>query len=238
MNALPICEVLQPGRVPYQQAWEWQNALADSRARGESPDRLLLLEHPPTYTLGTSGHDENLLLSPAELARRGIQVFRVDRGGDITYHGPGQIVGYPILQLPRAPETLRADVIGYMRGLEQIIIRTLADYGVVGKPIPGLTGVWVDTPTGEAKICAMGVRVSVKAVTKHGFALNVNTDLSYFEGIIPCGITGKGVTSLSALLGQPVDESGVRCRLIAHFGDQFHYHMVTAEFPPPPIPNP
>jgi lipoyl(octanoyl) transferase len=229
MSALPICEVIQPGRIPYQQAWDWQNTLADFRARGESPDRLLLLEHPPTYTLGTSGHDENLLLSPDELARRGIVVFRVDRGGDITYHGPGQIVGYPILQLPRAPETLRADVIGYMRGLEQVIIRTLADYSIVGKPVPGLTGVWVDTPMGESKICAMGVRVSVKAVTKHGFALNVNTDLSFFEGIIPCGIADKGVTSLSALLGQPIDESEVRRRLIIHFGDVFHYQMMLVE---------
>lgn len=223
-----ICEVLQPGCIPYQQAWDRQNALADARGRGEITDRLLLLRHPPTYTLGTSGHDDNLLLSPAELSQRGIDVFHVDRGGDITYHGPGQLVGYPILQLPRASETLRADVIGYVRKLEQVIILTLADYGIVGKPIPGLTGVWVDTPAGEAKVCAIGVRINVRAVTKHGFALNLNTDLSYFEGIIPCGIRDKGVTSVSQLLGTPVDENQAADRLIAHFGTVFDFDMVVA----------
>src|SRR5262245_45269 len=143
-----ICEVIQPGCVPYAEAWEWQNQLAEARGHGESADRLLLLQHPHTYTLGTSGHEENLLLSQAELARRGIDVFHVDRGGDITYHGPGQLVGYPIIQLPRASETLRTDVTGYVRKLETVVIHTLADYGIVGKPIPGLTGVWVDTPRG------------------------------------------------------------------------------------------
>jgi lipoyl(octanoyl) transferase len=223
---MTICEVLQPGCVPYQQAWDWQNTLADQRGRGETPDRLLLLSHPHTYTLGTSGHDENLLLSPDELARRGIDLFRVDRGGDITYHGPGQLVGYPIIQLPRDSKTLRTDVISYMRNLEQVIIRTLADYGVVGYPIPGLTGVWVDTPAGEAKICAMGVRVNVRAVTKHGFALNLNTDLRYFDGIIPCGIADKGVTSLATLLNTPIDEAEAAHRLIHHFSDVFGYEMV------------
>ncbi len=224
-----ICEVLQPGCVPYQQAWDWQNQFAEERGRGETPDRLLLLQHPPTYTLGTSGHDDNLLLMPHELERRGISVLRVDRGGDITFHGPGQLVGYPILQLPRASDTLRTDVIGYVRNIEQVIIRILADYGVVGKPIPGLTGVWVDTPNGEAKVCAIGVRINVKAVTKHGFALNLNTDLSYFEGIIPCGIRDKGVTSLAQVLGTPVDEAVAAKRLIQHFGEVFGYEMVLAD---------
>jgi lipoyl(octanoyl) transferase len=222
----PVCEVIQPGCIPYSEAWEWQNQLAEARGRGEVPDRLLLLEHPHTYTLGTSGHDENLLLAPDELARRGIELFRVDRGGDITYHGPGQLVGYPIIQLPRASDTLRTDVLGYVRSLETVIIRTLADYGVVGKPIPGLTGVWVDTPQGEAKVCAIGVRINVRAVTKHGFALNLNTDLSYFDGIIPCGIADKGVTSLVALLGTPVDEAEAARHIIQHFGDVFGYAMV------------
>jgi len=222
----PICEVLQPGCVPYQQAWDWQNALAEQRGRGESPDRLLLLQHPHTYTLGTSAHEDNLLLSPDELTARGITVFHVDRGGDITYHGPGQLVGYPIIQLPRASDTLRMDVVGYVRNIEQVIIRTLADYGVIGKPIPGLTGVWVDTPNGEAKICAIGVRVNVRAVTKHGFALNFNTDLSYFEGIIPCGIRDKGVTSLAQLLGAPVDETVATQCLINHFGEVLGYDML------------
>jgi lipoyl(octanoyl) transferase len=226
-----ICEVWMPGRVPYQQSWDWQNELAEARGRGEISDRLMLLEHPHTYTLGTSGHDENLLLTPAELTRRDIEVFRVDRGGDITYHGPGQLVGYPILQLPRASETLRADVIGYVRKLEQVIIHTLADYAVIGKTIPGLTGVWVDTPAGEAKICAIGVRINVRAVTKHGFALNLNTDLSYFDGIIPCGIQDKSVTSLSWLCGAPVQESEVASRVIGHFGEVFGYEMIVC--PPP-----
>lgn len=224
-----ICEVLQPGIVPYQQAWDWQNQLADARGRGETPDRLILLQHPHTYTLGTSAHEENLLLSPSELDARGITVFRVDRGGDITYHGPGQLVGYPIIQLSRASDTLRMDVTGYVRNIEQVIIRTLADYGVTGKPISGLTGVWVDTPAGEAKVCAIGVRINVRAVTKHGFALNLNTDLSYFEGIIPCGIRDKGVTSLAQLLGMPVDEALVTERLIKHFGDVFGREMVMGE---------
>src|SRR5688572_22328875 len=131
------CEVIQPGCVPYGEAWDWQNQLADARGKDETPDRLLLLNHPPAYTLGTSGHDENLLLHSDELTARGIELFRVDRGGDITYHGPGQLVGYPIIQLPRASETLRADVIGYVRNLETVIIRTLADDGVIGKAIPG-----------------------------------------------------------------------------------------------------
>lgn len=220
-----ICEVLRPGCVPYQEAWDWQNTLAESRGRGEISDRLLLLYHPPTYTVGTSGHDDNLLLRPDELARRGIDVFHVDRGGDITYHGPGQLVAYPILQLPRASETLRADIIGYVRKLEQVIIRTLADYGVPGKPIPGLTGVWVDTPAGEAKVCAIGVRINVRAVTKHGFALNLNTDLSYFDGIIPCGIRDKGVTSLAQLLERPIDEQEATSRVIVHFGEVFGFDM-------------
>jgi lipoyl(octanoyl) transferase len=221
-----ICEVIQPGCIPYGEAWAWQNKLAEARGRGEAPDRLLLLGHPPTYTLGTSGHDENLLLSPEELARRGIELFRVDRGGDITYHGPGQLVAYPIIQLPRASDALRTDVLGYVRSLETVIIRTLADYGVVGKPIPGLTGVWVDTPQGEVKVCAIGVRINVRAVTKHGFALNLNTDLSYFDGIIPCGIPDKGVTSLANLLNMPVDEAEAAQRVVQHFGDIFGYMMV------------
>lgn len=224
-----ICEVLQSSCVPYQQAWDWQDQFAEARGRGEIPDRLLLLQHPPTYTLGTSAHDDNLLLTPHELERRGITVLRVDRGGDITFHGRGQVVGYPILQLPRASDTLRTDVTGYVRNIEQVIIRTLADYDVVGKPIAGLTGVWVDTPNGEAKVCAIGVRINVKAVTKHGFALNLNTDLSYFDGIIPCGIRDKGVTSLAQLLGTAVDEAVATERLIQHFGEVFGYEMVLAD---------
>ncbi len=217
-----ICEVWRLGRVPYADAWALQDRLADERGRG-GIDRLLLLEHPHTYTLGSSAHEQHLLMPPEERERLGIDVFHVDRGGDITYHGPGQLVGYPIIQLER--DTLRADFVGYVRRLEQVIIATLADYGVAAKPIKGLTGVWVDTPEGDAKIAAIGVRINVRAVTKHGFALNLNTDLSYFEGIIPCGIRDKGVTSLAALLGAPVDEIEAARRLIAHFGDIFDFEM-------------
>jgi len=216
------CEVWQLGRIGYAEALDLQNRLASETT---GVDRLLLLEHPHTYTLGSSARDEHLLMPPEELERLGIEVFRADRGGDITYHGPGQLVGYPIIHLQR--ETLRADFIGYVRNLEQVIIATLADYGIHAYPIKGLTGVWVDTPRGEAKIAAIGVRINVRAVTKHGFALNLNTDLSYFDGIVPCGIRDKGVTSLAALLGAPVDESEAAWRLIAHFGDVFGFEMVT-----------
>jgi lipoyl(octanoyl) transferase len=227
----PACEVWRLGRVPYGEAWELQNRLADERGRGGS-DRLLLLEHPHTYTLGSSASEDHLLMPPEERERLGIDVFRVDRGGDITYHGPGQLVGYPILQLAR--DHLRTDVVGYVRKLEQVIIATLADYGVRAKPIKGLTGVWIDTPGahsahGEAKIAAIGVRINVRAVTKHGFALNLNPDLRYFDGIIPCGIRDKGVTSLAALLGAPVDEAEISTRLIAHFGAVFDCDMIVKQ---------
>lgn len=220
---MPVCKVWRLGRVAYGEAWALQNRLVDERGRG-GVDRLLLVEHPHTYTLGSSGHEDYVLLPPDELARRGIEVLRVDRGGDVTYHGPGQLVGYPILQLGR--DTLRADFVGYVRKLEQVIIALLADYGIAAKPIKGLTGVWVDTPAGEAKIAAIGVKINVRAVTKHGFALNLNTDLSYFDGIIPCGIRDKGVTSLAALLGAPVDEADAAQRLVRHFGAIFEREMI------------
>ncbi len=219
-----LCEVWQLGRIGYPEALELQNRFANEP---DGADRLLLLEHPHTYTMGSSARDEHLLMPPEERERLGIEVFKADRGGDITYHGPGQLVGYPIIHLQR--ETVRADLIGYVRNLEQVIIATLADYGVSARPIKGLTGVWVDTPQGEAKIAAIGVRINVRAVTKHGFALNLNTDLSYFDGIIPCGIRDKGVTSLAALLGAPVDAAEVTRRLIGHFGEVFGFEMKMRE---------
>jgi lipoyl(octanoyl) transferase len=225
---MPRCEVWQLGLIPYQTAWDLQDQLVRERSQPGTPDRLVLVQHPHVYTLGSSGHDENLLLSDEERERRGIDIFRIDRGGDVTYHGPGQIVGYPIIQLPRG-ENLRLDVRGYVRNLEMVIIRVLGDYGIPGKLIDGCTGVWVDTPEGEAKVCAIGVKINVKAVTKHGFALNVNTDMSYFEGIIPCGITDKGVTNMAALLGSPVDEAEISQRIVAHFGEVFGYEMQAVE---------
>ena len=221
-----ICEVWRLGHIPYQQAWDQQNALARTRGTEPgTPDRLLLLEHPPTYTLGTAGQESNLLWGPDELAARGVTVFRIDRGGDITYHGPGQLVGYPIIQLAREGG-LRLNVLGYVRNLEEVIIRTLADYAITGQRIDGLTGVWVDTPQGPEKVCAIGVKINVKGVTKHGFALNLNTDLRYFDGIVPCGIHDKGVTSVARLLGHPVDETKAAQRVIGHFGAVFGCEMI------------
>jgi lipoyl(octanoyl) transferase len=223
------CEVYKLGCVPYQEAWDWQTEAVQARSNDEAPDRLLLLEHPHTFTLGSAGHDEYVLWDEAERQRRGVEVLRIDRGGDVTYHGPGQLVGYPIIMLPRADGPGRKlDVRGYLRNIEAAIIRTLADFGIAGKAIDGLTGVWVDTPHGEEKICAIGVKINTKAVTKHGFALNVNTDLEYFNGIVPCGIHDKGVTNMAHLLGGPVDMNQATDCLIAHFGEVFGYEMIDA----------
>lgn len=215
------CEVYRLGRIGYDAALALQDRLVAERSTGHAPDRLLLLEHPHTYTLGSAAKPEHLLLTPEECARRGIQVVRVDRGGDITYHGPGQLVGYPILALPREGEGLRTDFVGYLRRLERVLIGVLADYDLRAKTIPGLTGVWVDTPAGEAKVAAIGVKINVRAVTKHGFALNVNPDMHLFEGIIPCGIQDKAVTSLAQLLDEPPSLEAVAERVCVHFADVF-----------------
>ncbi|MBI4307199.1 MAG: lipoyl(octanoyl) transferase LipB [Chloroflexi bacterium] len=197
------------GTIDYGMAWEMQKALAVARRASAIPDVLLLLEHPPTYTIGRSGGDDHLLLSEEALAERGARVFHVDRGGDITYHGPGQLVGYPILHLREDG----LDVHAYLRNLEEVLIRALADLGLPARREPSYTGVWID---GE-KIAAIGVKVAT-AVTSHGFALNVSTDLSYFESIVPCGIQGKGVTSIAKVLGRAVDMEAVVERVAAHFG--------------------
>ncbi len=223
----PTCAINQLGRVAFPTALALQNRLIAERSEPDGIDCLLLLEHPHTYTLGSAGHDSYILMSADERERRGVEVYRTDRGGDVTYHGAGQIVAYPIIELADFQRgTVRGDVVGYVRKLEQVLIDTLTDYRLVGKRIAGLVGVWVETPRGEEKIAAIGVRVNVRGVTKHGFALNANTDLSYFDGIIPCGIHDKGVTSLAVLLGHPVDEAEVRARLIAHFGAVFACAMV------------
>lgn len=231
MNASPCCEVVRLGRVDYEDALALQDRLVEQRGRDEIPDRLLLLEHDHTYTLGTSADDAHLLMPEAERERRGVRVYRIDRGGDITYHGPGQVVGYPIVRLQRGGDGLRADFVGHVRRLEQVIIRALADFGIEAYPIKGLTGVWVATPDGDAKIAAIGVRINVRGVTKHGFALNINTDLGYFDGIVPCGIHDKGVTSMARLLGGPVAVDDVIERLIAHFGAVFECSTVSSPQP-------
>lgn len=181
------------GRVDYAEATEMQESLVRRRRRGEIGDSLLLLEHPPVVTLGRGSDRGNVLLDESELAARGIELHETGRGGDVTYHGPGQLVGYPVLALSGE----RRDAHRYLRDLEQALIRTAASYGVGAGRIEGLTGVWV----GENKLAAIGVRLSTGWITSHGFALNVATDLSAFETIVPCGIAHRGITSLARLLG-------------------------------------
>lgn len=196
--------LLNLGLTDYHEGWEIQRTLAKARANGAIDDTLILLEHPHTYTLGRSAHVEHLLFSPEECTRRGIDVVEVDRGGDITYHGPGQLVAYPIgyLGQPDARGRLvQRDYVGYVRRLEEVLIRTVTPFGLEARREKGLTGVWVDTRIGPAKIAAIGVRVNASGVSTHGAALNADTDLSYFDGIIPCGIRDKAVTSLRALMG-------------------------------------
>jgi lipoate-protein ligase B len=219
-SARPPGELKMLGVVPYKQAWDLQAALVRARKAGEVPDQLLLLEHPHVYTVGRHGGFAHILLNEDELAARGIEVFEVDRGGDVTYHGPGQLVGYPIVDLRRQG----VDAHRYLRGLEESLIRTLADYGVAAGRNPGLTGVWL----GNDKIAAIGVRIS-GGVTSHGFALNVNTDLAYFGHIIPCGLVGKGVTSLAKELGHPVPLAEVAERYAAHFAAEFELDLAVAE---------
>lgn len=205
--------VVLPGRVDYLEAWELQRGLAQARQAGAIPDVLLLLQHPPTYTIGRRGRRQDVLLTEDELARRGIAVYEVDRGGEVTYHGPGQMVGYPILDL----QAQGRDVHRYLRGLEEVLIQALADLGIASGRWPGYTGVWV----GQEKIAAIGVHIS-RWVTWHGFALNLNTDLSYFDHIIPCGIPDKSVTSVARLLGRPVSWNDAAQAILRGFSQQFH----------------
>lgn len=227
------------GRMDYQQAWDYQTKLhrelvalkLENRQRmseGSPPlaqrHYLLFCEHPPVYTLGKSGSATNLLLDEKSLENQGFQFFAINRGGDITYHGPGQIVGYPIFDL----DCFFTDVHRYVRSLEEAVIRTLAEYGVEADREQGYTGVWL--PANERlprrKICAIGVHLS-RWVTLHGFAFNVNTDLSHFQNIIPCGIsdTDKSVTSLQQELNRPLDVEAVKTKLKVHFSDLFGFEF-------------
>jgi lipoyl(octanoyl) transferase len=215
----PICDVLLLGRCDYQEVWDEQKRLAHQRFEGEIPDTLLLLEHPPTLTLGRAAHAEHLLASPETLQAEGVTVLESDRGGDITYHGVGQLVGYPLLNLQCPPH--RPDLHLYLRNIEEVLIRTLAEFDVEAERFPGYTGVWVgrDTPR-PRKIAAIGVKVS-RWVTMHGFALNVHPDLSHFDWIVPCGIREYGVTSLSKELGQEITLEAVIPHVIRRFGEVF-----------------
>ena len=196
------------GRISYAQGLEVQAQLVTDRQAGAIPDTLLLLEHDPVFTLGRNAKEENVLFPAEALRARGFDVFESGRGGDVTYHGPGQLVGYPILDL--SPD--RRDVHRYVRDLEEVMIRTSADYGLSAGRIPGLTGCWL----GEDKIGAIGVRIA-RWVTSHGFAFNVTTDLTPFRMIVPCGIRNRGVTSLEHKLGRPVALAEVMDRITAHF---------------------
>ncbi|CAM1373291.1 lipoyl(octanoyl) transferase LipB [Tenacibaculum xiamenense] len=212
----------------FKEVWGLQTSLLDSivalkkerRNTGKeinTPNYFLFVEHPHVYTLGKSGDLSNLLLNEDQLKEKGATFYKINRGGDITYHGPGQIVGYPILDL----ENFFTDIHKYLRLLEETIILTLAEYGIKGERSAGETGVWLDVGTPFArKICAMGIRAS-RWVTMHGFALNVNADLGYFDNIIPCGIRGKAVTSMHVELGRNVDEEEVKEKILKHFKELF-----------------
>ncbi len=221
-NEIVACHL---GRVPYEQAWTLQEQVQErliAAKRSEPPETvphvLLLLEHPPVYTLGKSGDADNLLVSEERLADLGAEFHRIGRGGDVTFHGPGQLVGYPLFDLDR----FFTDLGRYLRTLEEVIIRTCAAYGVTGSRVDGRTGVWVgpDDRGLERKICAMGVRCS-RWVTLHGFALNVTTDLDYFDHIVPCGIDDRGVTSLSAETDAPATVDNVRGLVVEHIAELF-----------------
>ncbi len=212
-----VCHSCFLGRIEYMQARELQKQLADAVAAG-SPDTLLLLEHPPTYTLGVRGSDAGLLIPRESLLRQGAAVYNVDRGGDVTFHGPGQLVGYPVLNLAKLGTGIRL----YLRFLEEVMIRALRSFGLSAVRIDGYTGAWVN----DEKIGAIGVKITSKRITQHGFAFNANTDLSYFGHIVPCGIRDKGVTSLSRILGHDVPLPQLAAIIAEHFGYVFEKEMV------------
>ena len=222
------------GNKDYKETWDYQENLfqkiVDQKTNNRANNTLLptdnyflFVEHPHVYTLGKSGHIENLLIDEEGLKKKGATFYKINRGGDITYHGPGQIVGYPILDL----DNFFTDIHKYLRSLEEVIILTLADYGLKGERSEGETGVWIDVGTPFArKICAMGVRAS-RWVTMHGFALNVNTDLGYFDNIIPCGIRGKAVTSLNVELAKAtIPLAEVKERILLHFAEIFQTDLI------------
>jgi lipoate-protein ligase B len=221
MNA---CLTIELGLTPYRVAWELQKRVVAARKAGALPDVLLLCEHPHVITLGRNGKPEHLRASPHLLRQMNVEFVPTDRGGDITYHGPGQLVGYPILNLA----AIRRDVLWYVRQLEQAMIRATAEFGITATRLPGKTGVWVRGAGGEEeKLAAIGVHIS-RWVTSHGFAYNVATDLRYFDLIVPCGIADKRPTSLERLLGRPVSLPEVAPRMVAALGEVFARQMRTA----------
>ena len=223
-NVDRVCEARWLGLVPYDDGLRSQEDAVEHLRSGEAPEQLLLLEHPHVFTLGRGADSSNILADSLQLQSNAVEVHETGRGGDVTYHGPGQLVGYPVINLK--PD--RCDVHRYVRDLEDVLIRTIADYGVTGTRIEGLTGVWV----GNEKIAAIGVRIA-RWITSHGFALNVSTDLSYFKMIVPCGITDKGVTSLSRLLGRQIPLYEVARVASSQFARVFGREILFSDFPSP-----
>lgn len=222
---MKVLKVVHAGVVPYALASEWQRDLHARRVKDEIPDVLLLLEHPHVYTLGRRFNREHLLVDEGVLASRGVEVHEADRGGSITYHGPGQLVGYPILDLKeksrKVEERTHPDAIRYLRVLEEALIRSVRPFGVVAMRREGMTGVWV----GQAKLAAIGVHIS-RGVTRHGFALNVSTDLSFFEAMVPCGISDAGVTSLEDILGSAPSVAQASDSVVASLSKLLHRLIV------------
>ena len=218
----PECQIHRLGTLDYPVAWELQVALAREVQEGTRPSALLLLEHPSVYTIGRRGSRDQVHLDDAQLASLGVAVYEADRGGQVTYHGPGQLVAYPIVDLRGWGGPVK-----YVRTLERTILETLADFGIAASLVEGLTGVWVE---GE-KIAAIGVKVS-RGVAYHGLAINVNPDLGFFDHIIPCGITDRGVTSMERVLGRALEMELVAYSLAYHFGAGMGLRMVESELPP------
>ena len=216
------CQIIRLGTVEYHRAWELQVELAAKVHDGAQPNTLLLLEHSPVYTKGRLSKPEHILLSDEELRQKGIGVYEADRGGQVTFHGPGQLVAYPVVDLREWGGPVK-----YVRTLERIIVDSLADFKITAETIDGITGVWV----GGAKIAAIGVKIS-RGVAYHGFAINVTTDLSYYSHIVPCGIADRPVTSMAEVLGEDVDMGMTQYSLAYQFGKGMGFRMVEAELEP------
>jgi lipoyl(octanoyl) transferase len=232
VKSFEMISVVQLGTVDYDTGLRLQRQLVDLRKEEKIGDVLLLLEHSLVITLGRNGKAANVIASPEMLEQRGVELFECDRGGDVTFHGPGQIVGYPIFDLRgfSSPDGKRKTlgVVEFVRRLEEVLIRTCADFTIPTKRIAGLTGVWTDRAEAEAKLAAIGVHIS-RSVTSHGFALNVNTDLSFFNLIVPCGITSKPVTSMQQELGHDLDLNAVAESISRNFGTVFQQQMLWVE---------
>ena len=218
---LPACWSAWLGRVEYIRAWDLQKALARARAEARIPDTVLFLEHPPTYTLGRRGREEHLLVPRETLVRQGVALHRTDRGGDITFHGPGQLVVYPVISLRARPGGAGR----YLRDLEEVVVEALTHFGVASGRMEGYTGVW----TGGQKIAAIGAKIDANRVTQHGLALNVTTDLAWFDRIVPCGIRDRGVTSLARVIAGTVSLAEVAKSVAAAFSRVFGVRMLEVE---------